>query len=129
MPTATYDLVGSAEAAEILEIGPTNFSHLRSKMKAAGDDTFPAPIVDLRCGPIWKRSDILKFQKHYEARRRRVRSTNGDTATAVETPALPVKSTAKVRKAQGKAPTKTTAKATAAKPRKLAAKKLAAVPA
>ena len=80
-------VVGSAEAAKLLEIGPTNFSHLRKKMEAAGDDSFPAPTWKLQCGPIWLESDMLKFKKHYDSRRRRVRSTNGDaTVTAPPAP-------------------------------------------
>jgi hypothetical protein len=94
MPS-TYDLVGSAEAAKLLEIGPTNFSHLRKKMVDANDESFPAPVIQLQCGPIWKTSDMVKFKKHYDARRRRVRgATNGD-APVVETKAKPTKAVAK----------------------------------
>jgi hypothetical protein len=80
MPT-TYDLLGSAEAAKLLEIGPTNFSHLRKKMTDTNDEHFPTPVATLQCGPIWKRSDMDKFKKHYDSRRRRVRQA------PVETPA------------------------------------------
>jgi hypothetical protein len=116
------ELVGSAEAADLLEIGPTNFSHLRKKMEIAGDDSFPKPDWELRCGPIWKKSEMLKFKKHYDSRRRRVRSTNGDTSATVE----PVE-TAKPRKSVAKAlPSKVTpAKRVAAKPKAKAARKLA----
>lgn len=75
-------LLGSAEAAKLLEIGPTNFSHLRRKMELAGDESFPEPITKLQCGPIWRESDMTRFKRHYETRRRRVRSTNGDVAEA-----------------------------------------------
>lgn len=106
------ELVGSAEAAKILDIGPTNFSHLFKKMSIAGDESFPEPVQRLQCGPIWTKNSMVKFQKHYESRRRRVRSsTNGD-ATVVETPAAPVKAAAKPRKA---AATKAVAKASTAK--------------
>jgi len=105
-------LVGSAEAARLLEIGPTNFSHLRKKMEDAGDDSFPAPITKLQCGPIWLESDMVKFKKHYDARRRRVRS-NGDAA-APAAKAAPAK------------PTKTVAKNAAAKPRAKSAGKATA---
>ena len=84
MPVPT--LVGSAEAAKLLEIGPTNFSHLRKKMIDAGDINFPEPVQQLQCGPIWLEKEMVKFKKHYDSRRRRVRTSNGD-ATAVETPA------------------------------------------
>jgi len=89
MPT-TYDLVGSAEAAKLLEIGPTNFSHLRKKMTDANDESFPAPVIQLQCGPIWKTSDMVKFKKHYDARRRRVRPA----AEAEQLPAKPAKASA-----------------------------------
>lgn len=75
-------LVGSAEAAKLLDIGPTNFSHLRKKMEIAGDESFPQPVTQLQCGPIWRESDMVKFKRHYDSRRRRVRSTNGDAAEA-----------------------------------------------
>lgn len=107
MPTIRdTPLVGSAEAAKLLEIGPTNFSHLRKKMEDAGDDSFPAPITKLQCGPIWVEADMIKFKKHYDARRRRVRS-NGDTAVA-ETPA---------KTTRAAKPTKAVAKSAPAKPR------------
>ncbi len=106
------DLVGSAEAAKLLEIGPTNFSHLRKKMNDAGDTNFPTPIAQLQCGPIWTEKDMLKFKKHYDARRRRVRSTNGDATVEaeVETTKAPVKSAAKAPKSR--TPRKSAAKAT-----------------
>src|SRR4029077_6187361 len=92
---AIPNLIGSAEAAELLAIGPTNFSHLRKKMDLAGDENFPRPVFDLRCGPIWRESDMVKFKKHYDSRRRRVRSTNGDAAVPVETPTKAAKAVAK----------------------------------
>ena len=105
--TSTYDLVGSAEAASLLEIGPTNFSHLRRKMEEAEDANFPAPVIKLQCGPIWRKADMIKFKKHYDSRRRRVRSSNGDAPVVEQLPAAAPKATAK----------KSVAKTTAAKPR------------
>ncbi len=107
------ELVGSKEASQLLGIGPTNFSHLRTKMQAAGDTSFPAPIQQLASGPIWTKSSMEKFKKHYDSRRRRVRSTNGDTAATVE----PVKAPAK------KVAAKKTAAAKKAPAKKVAAKK------
>jgi hypothetical protein len=102
MPT-TYDLLGSAEAAKLLEIGPTNFSHLRKKMVDANDESFPAPVATLQCGPIWTRRDMDKFKKSYDARRRRVRpAANGDAAT-IETTKAPAKASAAKPKAAPKA--------------------------
>jgi hypothetical protein len=68
---ATIEIVGAAEVAEILGIGNTNFSHLR-KQRAGTDDAFPEPIVVLKCGPIWKKSDAVKYAKTYAARRRHI---------------------------------------------------------
>lgn len=123
-------LVGSAEAAKLLQIGATNFSHLRRKLETAGDETFPQPITQLQCGPIWLKSDMDKFKKHYDGRRRRVRSTNGDahveeTAPAPKTKA-PVKKAAaakaepKARSARNKA--EATVTDIAAKPKRLKVK-------
>jgi DNA-directed RNA polymerase specialized sigma24 family protein len=46
------DLVGTAEAAEILGI---TSNALASRVKRG---SMPAPIVTLRCGPIWHRETI-----------------------------------------------------------------------
>jgi hypothetical protein len=96
-------LIGSAEAAKLLNIGPTNFSHLRRKMEQAGDDSFPEPVTKLQCGPIWRESDMVKFKRHYDSRRRRTPATNGDA------PATPAKATKQVAKP---APAKPRSKAT-----------------
>lgn len=112
------EFVGSAEAADLLEIGPTNFSHLRKKMEIAGDTSFPTPYVELRCGPIWTKTDMVKFKKHYDSRRRRVRSSNGDSAVVEET-AKPAKAT--TTKAPAK---KVAAKKASVTPIKRTAKKL-----
>ena len=74
MPTIPQ-LVGSAEAAKILSISPTNFAHLRRNLREAGDTDFPEPVVTLSCGPIWTAKDIEKFKPTFEASRRRRRSS------------------------------------------------------
>lgn len=66
---AALEIVGAAEAAEILDIGNTNFSHLR-KQRAESDDAFPEPLVTLKCGPIWKKSDVDKYAKTFTKGRR-----------------------------------------------------------
>jgi lysozyme family protein len=105
-------LVGSAEAADLLEIGPTNFSHLRAKMEKAEDESFPKPITTLRCGPIWLEADMVKFKKHYDSRRRRVRS-NGDAPVAEQLPAPAPKAKKSVAKGSTPKPRgKTAGKAT-----------------
>ncbi len=79
---ATIEIVGAAEVAEILGIGNTNFSHLR-KQRAGTDDAFPDPIVVLKCGPIWKKSDAVKYAKTYAARRRHIPAPAAPNGTAV----------------------------------------------
>jgi hypothetical protein len=109
-PDYSGKFVGSAEAAELLDIGPTNFSHLRKKMADAGDENFPEPAMQFRMGPAWLKADMLKFKKHYDARRRRVRPTNGD-APVIETPV----ETKAPAKAAAKAPAKPRGKSTTEK--------------
>lgn len=75
---ATPDIVGAAEAAEILGIGNTNFSHLR-KQREGTDDAFPEPDWQLKCGPIWKRSVVEKWAKSFTPGRRP--SSNGAKVT------------------------------------------------
>jgi hypothetical protein len=90
----------------------TNFSHLRKKMTDAGDESFPAPVIQLQCGPIWKTSDMAKFKKHYDARRRRTRTPSTEAPVAEQLPAkakaAPVK--ASTAKAAAKTAPKTVGK-------------------
>jgi hypothetical protein len=51
------DLVGLAEAAENLGIGRAALAERRRRHKS-----FPLPVAELRCGPIWLRAQI----KHYQ---------------------------------------------------------------
>jgi hypothetical protein len=105
---ATPDIVGAAEAAEILGIGNTNFSHLR-KHREGTDDAFPDPLVTLKCGPIWLRKDVEKYAKTFTPGRR------GSAAGA------PVKKVAPAPKAVAKkAPAKKVAATKAPAKRKLA---------
>jgi hypothetical protein len=52
----SLDLVGVAEAAELLGIGKAAFAGRRRHR------SFPKPVADLRCGPVWLRAQI----EHYE---------------------------------------------------------------
>lgn len=105
---ATPDIVGAAEAADILGIGNTNFSHLR-KQREGKEDAFPDPLVTLKCGPIWLRKDVEKFAKTFTPGRRQ--STAG----------TPVKKVAPAPKAVAKkAPAKKVAAKKAPAKRKLA---------
>jgi hypothetical protein len=51
------DLVGLAEAAELLGIGRAALAERRRRHA-----TFPLPVAELRCGPVWFRAQI----DHYE---------------------------------------------------------------
>ena len=80
--------IGSAEAAKLLRVGPTNFSHLRKKMQDAGDENFPKPAIQFRMGPAWLKTDMLKFKKYYDARgdgrRRHARPENAPKTTKAD---------------------------------------------
>jgi len=56
------DLVGTAEAAELLGIGRAAFCERRRR-----HENFPAPVSELRCGPVWFRWQIEAY-KAEEAR-------------------------------------------------------------
>ena len=64
------NIVGCAEAAGLLGIGKTNFSHLRRKREGV-DPAFPLPVIELACGPIWLHGDMVAFAAAYNARRRK----------------------------------------------------------
>lgn len=87
---ALPDIVGSAEAAEILGIGPTNFAHLR-KNRAGTEHPFPEPVVQLRCGPIFLKRDVDKFAKTFTPGR----AAKADSADAPATKAPAKKVAAK----------------------------------
>jgi hypothetical protein len=57
------DLVGLAEAAEVLGVAPGVVSSRRAR------GAFPEPIATLKCGPIWHRSDIEALDIRTTARR------------------------------------------------------------
>src|SRR4051794_25048878 len=50
------DLVGLAEAAELAGIGRAAFSLRRGRHA-----NFPAPVAELRCGPVWFRWQIQTY--------------------------------------------------------------------
>lgn len=109
---ATPELVGAAEAAEILGIGNTNFSHLR-KQKEGTEDAFPEPIVTLKCGPIWRKSDAVKYAKNFTPRRRGPKPAEDGAPSkpavkkaAVKKAAAPVKKAPAKKLAVKKAPAK-----------------------
>jgi hypothetical protein len=51
------DLVGTAEAAELLGIGRAALGERRRR-----HESFPPPVAELRCGPVWFRAQI----EHYK---------------------------------------------------------------
>lgn len=55
------ELVSAAEAAEILDV-----SRQRVHQLQADHDEFPAPLYELRTGPLWTRDAIEWFQRHWE---------------------------------------------------------------
>ena len=60
-------LVGASEAAELMGIELSTFSHLRRREAATENGSkFPKPVASLRCGPIWKTTEIQRFAKRYE---------------------------------------------------------------
>lgn len=91
---ATLEIVGAAEAAEILGIGNTNFSHLR-KQREGTEDAFPEPDWQLKCGPIWKRSVVEKWAKGFTPGRRSSSSAPAEKAPAVKKAAAPQPTLAK----------------------------------
>ena len=122
---ALPELVGAAEAAEILEISSTNLAHHRSKLRAAGDDSFPVPAAELRMGPIWVKRDIERYKKSFETTRRRrrtkaeveaERAEKAQAKAAEVSPSTVGTSKAKSTKAtNGKAPSKVAGKLTVKK--------------
>jgi predicted site-specific integrase-resolvase len=59
-----YDLVGTAEAAEILDVERSRIG----RWKKAG--VMPKPVIELKATPVWRRSDIVKMIDEREHRRR-----------------------------------------------------------
>ena len=117
-------LVGASEAAELLGVELSTFSHLRRRESNEAGSRFPKPLATLRCGPIWKTTEIQRFAKRYE------RPRPGPKPGAVTK--LPVKRTRAVKVApeavagngKAKANGEKTAKAVAKKaPSKIAAVK------
>ena len=53
------ELVGVHEAADLLGISKTAVVERRRS------GTFPEPIAELRCGPIWRRRDVERHAQTY----------------------------------------------------------------
>jgi len=123
-------LVGASEAAEIMDVELSTFSHLRRREEQTENSKFPKPVATLRCGPVWKTSEIKKFAMRYEAPRPGPKPS-APTKTPIKkvVAKAPAKATAKAAPTNGgaakdpakKAPAKTVAKKAPAK--KVAAEK------
>lgn len=57
-------LAGVAEAAEILGVSRQRVAEIR---KDHGE--FPAPVADLKSGPVWDRVEIERFERGWERKR------------------------------------------------------------
>jgi hypothetical protein len=69
-----FDVVGTAEVAEILSISRPRLDRVR---KTHPD--FPAPLAELRSGPVWGRAWIMEFDQGWERKRTgRPRKQTGD---------------------------------------------------
>src|SRR5947208_5108302 len=57
------DLLGLAEAAELLEISKASVCDRRRRTYEPGDrlPPFPTPAAKLQCGPIWERAQIEAY--------------------------------------------------------------------
>lgn len=62
-------LVGASEAASMMGIELSTFSHLRRREEQIEGSKFPKPLAVLRCGPIWKTSEIRRFAARYTSPR------------------------------------------------------------
>jgi len=58
-PALLLELVGVHEAAELLGLSRSAVVERRR----AG--TFPEPVAELRCGPIWRKADVEKHAHNY----------------------------------------------------------------
>ncbi len=108
-------LVGASEAAEIMDVELSTFSHLRRREEAVEGSKFPKPVAILRCGPIWKTTDIKRFANKYVAPRPGPKPA-AEVAKPIKKVAAPAK----------KVPAKAVATNGHTEPEKVPAKKVAA---
>jgi len=60
----TVDLVGLAEAAAMLELSKAALCERRGgRSRIARLLPFPQPVAELRCGPVWLRSQIEEYRQ------------------------------------------------------------------
>jgi len=67
MTKPKLDLVGLAEAAEIIGVERSTISNRRRRTTPPPrHPSFPTPIAELRCGPIWLRQQITDYTAERE---------------------------------------------------------------
>ena len=65
MDAERLELVGLAEAAELIGIPKATLCDRRHRTFVLGDElpAFPEPVAELKCGPIWLRSQIDAYRR------------------------------------------------------------------
>ena len=108
----TTEVVGMAEAAEIVGVSKSNFSAHRAKFN--GEDECPPHTAKLTCGPVWAGPDVAKLRKwakKFNAERtKRAAPTKKDAPVAKKAATSTAKKTAPAKTATAPA-AKTTAPA------------------
>lgn len=62
--TPRSGLAGRAEAAEILGVSLQRVNQLRDAHK-----DFPRPVADLKCGPVWDRTELETWERGWNRKR------------------------------------------------------------
>jgi len=62
--TPQAGLAGVAEVAEILGVSRQRVAEIRKDHEA-----FPAPVADLKSGPVWDRAEVERFERGWERKR------------------------------------------------------------
>ena len=65
---APLELVGVAEAAELLGRSKATVCERRRRRSVPGDalPPFPVPVAALKCGPVWERTQIDAYRAEAE---------------------------------------------------------------
>lgn len=91
----SIEVVGMAEAAQIVGVTKSNFSAHRAKH--TGENECPEPTATLTCGPVWVGTDVKLLRKWAE-RFSKVRVTRAPAKTKEEVTAKPAAKASKVAK-------------------------------
>lgn len=70
------ELVGVHEACELLGISKPALADRRRPARYRAKPEFPAPLVELNCGPIWLRADVEAYREAWSL----ARSTHANAA-------------------------------------------------